>query len=491
MSVKRLLHAFSIMLMLLALVLSQQGRIPKAIASPSMHQGDLILQGNNVTVIEGLFDINGSIVIEENATLILRNAVLNFTQSHSYQFRMNIQNPLGGNPRLIAENATITSVHSLYVQSYANGSIRADGLFSPPVIRFFAHDESVVILSNSSLYELHAYSSTSANVSDSELDWLVGEGTSDITATNCTLVTLRASGKGNFTVTDSEISYDIISEAFSVNCSINNLRQGLVEYWNFGLNSSVIVAPVGQAPNVTLLNTEVSSWSFLLHGLSNGTISNCRLMRLGSHDTAVLHVYNSANDGWASAEDLSYCYLYGSAIDMVEAHQNATSWLVNSTYKQARLYDYGKIFVSWFLDVHVVDQISQDIPSANVTAYPAQPILFPLSVSESGLTDLDGRARLTLTEKMLNATGEYSVGNYTIEAAYETHSASTSVNMTENRQTTLALEDFIVPEFPSAALVPLFGLILAALMLVSVYIRLKRMTPTGVERQSSQLQSER
>jgi len=55
--------------------------IPQIKASSDIHQGDLVLVGNNVTVIEGQFDINGSILVEENATLILRNAVLNFTQA--------------------------------------------------------------------------------------------------------------------------------------------------------------------------------------------------------------------------------------------------------------------------------------------------------------------------------------------------------------------------------------------------------------------------
>ena len=40
-------------------------------ASPDIFQGDLILQGNNVTVIEGRFDINGSIIVEENCCFIV------------------------------------------------------------------------------------------------------------------------------------------------------------------------------------------------------------------------------------------------------------------------------------------------------------------------------------------------------------------------------------------------------------------------------------
>ena len=35
--------------------------IPSVEASPDTYQGDLVLAGNNVTVIEGVFNINGSI----------------------------------------------------------------------------------------------------------------------------------------------------------------------------------------------------------------------------------------------------------------------------------------------------------------------------------------------------------------------------------------------------------------------------------------------
>jgi len=88
--------------------------VPTVEASPDIYQGDLILQGNNVTTIEGRFDINGSIIVEENATLILRNAILNFTQTSHRQFEMVFQHPAHGNPRLLAENSTITA-NDLYM----------------------------------------------------------------------------------------------------------------------------------------------------------------------------------------------------------------------------------------------------------------------------------------------------------------------------------------------------------------------------------------
>ena len=73
----------------------------------------------------------------------------------------------------------------------------------------------------------------------------------------------------------------------------------------------------------------------------------------------------------------------------------------------------------------------------------------------------------------MNASGEYPVGDYTVEAAYEIHSNSTTVNMTGNEQITLTLEDFIIPEFPSLLILPLFMIIT---LLVAVAYKRKRFT---------------
>ena len=78
---KKLHFTFSVLFILLAFTLVQWGGISIVKASPEIYQGNLILEGNNVTIIEGVFDINGSIIVEENATLLLKDALLNFTQT--------------------------------------------------------------------------------------------------------------------------------------------------------------------------------------------------------------------------------------------------------------------------------------------------------------------------------------------------------------------------------------------------------------------------
>ncbi len=124
----------------------------------------------------------------------------------------------------------------------------------------------------------------------------------------------------------------------------------------------------------------------------------------------------------------------------------------------------SEVFVSWYLFVTVVDSLIQKVPLANVT------VTFPnATLAESKFTDAEGWARFTLLEKIMNVTGAYPVGNYTVEATYDTHSDATTVNMTQSQQITLTLTDFVIPEFPSLLIPPLF--MIATLLAVIVYRR--------------------
>jgi len=90
------------------------------------------------------------------------------------------------------------------------------------------------------------------------------------------------------------------------------------------------------------------------------------------------------------------------------------------------------------------------------------------TVAESKLTDANGWTRLTLVEKMINATDSYPIGNYTTTAKYEVHTGQKSVNMTGNKEITISLP-FIIPEFPSLIILPLF--MIATLLAIIVYRR--------------------
>ncbi len=373
-------------------------------ASPEIYQGDLVLTGNNVTIIKGRFDINGSILVEENATLILDDVILNFTSSSSHSIYL--QNPADGNPRLVANNATIIRLSTS--RFFGNGTL------------YFSNCS---IIGQGGLY---FNDETNVTVLDSNIEMnLQARDFSRVTVFNSTIELLEPVTK-------------------SANSSIKNLKAGFFNYWDFRLNCSVVVSQSGSAPYIVLNQTLVQDWSLSFQDSSYSEVFSSKIWQL--HE----------NDGHAS--------LYNSTINRIELYENSTVELVNSNFTLTDLAGESEVFVSWYLFVTVVDSLIQKVPLANVT------VTFPnATLAESKFTDAEGWARFTLLEKIMNVTGAYPVGNYTVEATYDTHSDATTVNMTQSQQITLTLTDFVIPEFPSFLIPPLF--MITTLLAVIVYRR--------------------
>ncbi len=418
---KKLMLVILVVSMLLAPLLLQRVRIERVNASPSHHpyvaydlapvyQGNLILTGNNVTTITGRFDINGSITVEDNATLILNDATVNFTQTKHYQFNITLKNPANGNPRLQSSNSTITSSSSYWF-----------------MVSLYQNSSATITNSTDTAY-LRTDDSANVSVSYSTIEFLDMYGSSIVSVSNSTIPdALQATDFPTVSVSNSSVAFLAIWST-SVNCSIFNINPGLLNLWDYQLNSSLVIAPLGYAPNMTFRNTEIDSLQFAFWS-SNATITNSTPSRVFS---------------------------YG----------NSSIWLVNTTTSNFQFNQDSTIYVSWFLDAHVIDSIGQNVPSANVMSFYSN-----LTLADSKPTDIGGWARLTLMEKMMNATGAYPVGNYTVEAAYLTYSNSTTVNMTGNKQTTLTLDGFVIPEFPSFLILASF--MTAALLTVAVCKRKK------------------
>jgi len=453
---RRLVFVTFVSSLLVMLVFMQKGNILTGEAAFSFHQGDLFLTNSNVTIIEGRFDINGSIIVEENATLILRNAILNFTQVKSYQFSMTFQNPANGNPHFIVENATISSSNYALQISCRESLISLNNLTTPQGVFIFPMSSNVSML-DSHIAHMNAGDST-VNMSNSSIREFQAYASSNVDMFNCTILSrLRAQENSRVDILNSTISVgaDVVQYIYSTSCSITDLQPGFVNYWNLMTNHSI--AFCGLVANLTLRNTLVDGWSFNLNELSNVTITNCKIRCTWVEDSSVLSVYDSSFE-FCGSFDNSKTIAYDSfASGAFRAFQNARIWLINSTSTEVEALGESEVYVYWYLDVHVVDSIGQDVPSANVTAtYPNA------TVADWRLTDASGWTRLTLMEKMINATGEYPVGNYTIEVTYETHSEHTAVNMTGNKQVT-------IPEFPSFLIVSLF--MIATLLAVIAYKR--------------------
>jgi hypothetical protein len=409
----------------LALSFVYYGGFPEVKASPDVYPGDLVLTGNNVTIIEGGFEINGSIIVEENATLILRNAVLNFTQTMSYQFNITFLNPANGNPRFFAENATINSAYYQRIYLYGNSTASINKLTVGTTSRCIieTYDSSVMWITNSTLDYIYPDGNSTVNISHSVVSsTIITYENSNLNLLNCTTSVVIANDNSAVNASDSTID-EVRPGGTWINSFISGLKPGFVNSWSFELNCSVVGS---QFSEFTLVNTEVGYWSFSFAGTSNITVSDSDLWDFRIERSSVASIKDS------------------SLVGSLQSYGNAETWFVNSTATSYSINDASEAYLYWYLDVHVIDSIGQDVPSASVTAtYPNA------SMAGSELTDSDGWATLTLMEKMMNATGEYPVGNYTVEVAYETHSNSTTVNMTSNQMITLMFSDYTAPTIES------------------------------------------
>jgi hypothetical protein len=423
-------------------------------SSPVLLQGDLVLQGNNITVIEGEFYMNGSIIVEENATLILRNALLNFTQTYDYQYSIILRNPANGNPRLKVENSVITaSDHYLYINLHDNstGSVEVleEGVF--PRFMFRTYDTSILSTANLDTRAIYGYDASRIYVNDTTLWFLHAYELSIVQAANCSIGQFIVDDSASVNILDSTLYYWLDVESDSVNCSINGISSGLVLSWNYILDCSVSVGLGGYAPNVTVQNTQIAEWIFDFLGASNVTVSNSTVRTLVTRETTIAQVSNSTTT-W------------------VYTHDSSKTMLVNSTSNYYNTYHNSTISVWWFLDVHVIDSIDQDVPSAHVNAS-----FQNATLAETKIVDAIGRTRLILLEKVMNATGDYPVGNYTVTATYGIYSDEVSVEITSNKEVLLQLDSLIIPEFPSV-IIPL--LFMTITLLLTIICRKKR--PSGL-----------
>jgi hypothetical protein len=419
---------FCVSLLILSLMISANCCIPTVKSSPDIHQGDLILQGNNVTTIEGRLDINGSIIVIENATLLLRGALLNFTQTDYSQYNITLSNPSNGNPRLLAYNSTITSAYTFNVYLRDNSTTNIENCTINSSIVTYDH----------SMLSVSSESSVGGDVS--------ARGSSIVEIHGSTIQSCSSFDSPWVQVYDSEITSLQVGPR-SINCTITNLEPEFVHYWSFIINCSVNIPLGGSTPNITVMNTNVNNWKFAFYGSSSVSISDSILSSLHNIGSSFVSVVDSVFTS----------NLYAS--------KTSTILLINSTYYRIQnVLDQAKIQIAWHLNVHVIDSIGQDVPSANVTA-----VYLNGTLAESKFTDSQGWARLALMEKMINETGNYAFGNFSIEATYDIHSDATTVNMTGNQQTTLTLEDFVIPEFPSLLILPLFTM--ATLLAAIAYRR--------------------
>jgi len=173
--------------------------------------GDLVIGGNNVTsFVNAYVNITGNIVVEGNATLRLINATIFLKgQATNYQYNITFRNPLNGNPRLIASNATVRSEKLSAIRFFENSSAVANGLKCVS-IDLDAYDYSVLSLSGFSARILYIYGHSSVTVSGSNMK------TTKVYVWNSAVFNALDS-----TTMDSLYSYNYTSVKLSSGCTVS------------------------------------------------------------------------------------------------------------------------------------------------------------------------------------------------------------------------------------------------------------------------------
>ncbi|MDW8040108.1 MAG: hypothetical protein RMJ03_01625 [Nitrososphaerota archaeon] len=413
--------------------------------SIKVDSGDLVLSDNDVYTITGNYYMRGSIVVTENATLTIENARLAFMQSAPFQFNITLRDAVGGNPRLMVDNVAIDTYNRHFrISLYENSEARINRVqpVLSSLIFLTLYGSSSADVSESTLTEISLYNHVALRLSSSSITLLRSVDESHVVVENANIYYLHAANDVEVQVSDSTIANALSVQSLKTQCSVQGIEPELAVYWNFLENCSVIVGTGGYAPNVSLSNVQVYGWSFSFADAMDTIISDSRLSslallgssRIRAHRVYAQQVDISGSSRLNATDSIAEAvYLYGFSVLWAE---NSTATVKLQVYGQSTLY------VNWYLDVHVVDSLRQNVPNANVAVVCADG-----KETAKGRTNGTGWVRLTVLSSIINATGEYLQGPHNVAVAYEIYGNATTVNVNGNRQVTVMLSSFIIPEF--------------------------------------------
>lgn len=380
-----------------------------------IHEGNIGIRGNEVLVLEGEHEVNGSIYVEENGTLVLRNAKVNFTQTSDYQFQIRLVNARDGRPRLIIDNSEITTPKGYQheIRLYHNSTADIHGLKTSDGVRIHGLEDSNIQMSESVIRGLTVY----------------GHGDSQLNITNTSMMGLYAEGNTQIQAQGCEINNTVNTVIRSSNVTIQNLHPGHVSYWNLTGNHSIMFDPEDWKPTVIIENSYAEGFSFHFSRTVNATIDNSHLRAITTTSQTQLWIRNSITDFALSTRHDSVIHARDCRFGSSTSKENSILDLTNGTFRNHRLYHQAQKTERWYLSVSVIDPANETIPGANITlTHPNQTIL------ATGMSDAAGRAFFTLLGATANATAVYPVGAYIVTASHQDRQTTADVEMNQNRQ---------------------------------------------------------
>ena len=396
-------------------LLVSSSMLGEEVLGTQVHEGSIGIRGNEVMVLEGEHEINGTIYVEENGTLVLRNARINFTQTADYQFQIRLVNPRGGRPRLIIENSEITTPKGYQheINLYYNSTAEIRGLTTSDGVRIHGFHDSTIQMSDSVIRGLtvYGYGDSRLNISNSSMIGLYAECNTQIHAQGC------------------EVNNTVYTVIRSSNVTIQNLRPGHVKYWSLTGNHSIAFDPEDWKPSVIIENSYLEGFGFHFSKTVNATIDNSHLRMITATSQTQLWIQNSTTDFGLSTRHDSMIHAKDCRFGSSTARENSTLDLTNSTFQNHWLSDGAQKIERWYLSLTIGDPDNQTIPGATITVtHPNQTIV------ATGVSDPAGQAVFTLLGATANATARYPVGPYAITASHHDHQTATDIEMNQNQQ---------------------------------------------------------
>lgn len=223
------------------------------------HEGDLILQGNDVLAIENkTYCLNGNLQASGDAKVTLRNGTLFVRQAFLNEHRIFFS----GQSRLEMHESTITSDYEQQV------------LFSDRATGLMIH--SVVGGTKGAIISLSGNASVSIQDSDLQVSpyGIVISESANLSARNST-INLH------------------LALADTATATLTSLRPGLYSDWNLHRDNDVQGVPF----DITLVNTTVEAWNFRAGDAATVTLQNCEFVHFGVYDQARVTLKDSTIKG--------------------------------------------------------------------------------------------------------------------------------------------------------------------------------------------------
>jgi hypothetical protein len=327
------------------------------------------------------YDFSGDIVISGNGTLYVENSTISLVQTLPYQYKIVLQNPSNGNPRLIVKNSSFTSTKAFRIYLYGNSSMDAHGLSSRNLYSYEVHDSASISLnsSNFKLSYLYAYDNSSVSVSGSDGYNIYVYDSADLRFSTSTVSSVYAFDSSNVSFSISNVRVGLFAEDSSAFYTYSSVIAGnFYAKGNSHIEMSNVVMSFGgkfrcyDSADIKILDSklvttqtsiEFSAWDSSAMSFSNVNVNNAMFSTydnsilsfddatlvsvwLRSENDSNVNVLNSSVRWLLNARGFSHVSVIQSSVNELFAQGSSQVEVSNSSVELLRVYDTSNMSVS-------------------------------------------------------------------------------------------------------------------------------------------------